>query len=133
MWYYVAERHGHAEAANRRKLLLEKMTPQQRREADVFLREWLQGNLLKGDVVARFDEYKDKPGAKAFAVALNGAWAQTESARHAREAVYQVMKRCREYSATCFLYAVGDTVVAGMREAEIDAVVTRQLNETARR
>jgi TPR repeat protein len=133
MWYYVAERHGHAEAGNRRKQLLEAMTPQQRREADVFLRDWLQGNLLMGDVVAHFAEYKDKPGAKAFAVAMNGAWAQTESARHAREAVHQVMKRCSEYSSTCFLYAVGDTVVAGMREAEIDAVISRQIKETARR
>jgi len=133
LWYYVAERHGHAEAANRRKQLLAAMTPEQRREADVFLRDWFQGNLLKGDVVARFAEYKDKPGAKAFAVAMNGAWAQTESARHAREAVHQVMKRCTEYSSTCFLYAVGDTVVAGMREAEIDAVISRQIKETARR
>jgi hypothetical protein len=109
------------------------MTPQQRRDADVFLRDWLQGNLLKGDVVTRFSEYRKKPGAKAFAVAMNGAWAQTESARHAREAVYQVMKRCNEYASTCFLYAVGNVVVAGMREAEVDAVIARQIKETARR
>ena len=133
LWYYIAERHGHAEAANRRKKLLEDMTPQQRREADLFLREWLQGSLLKGDVVARFADYQDKPGAKAFAVAMNGAWAQTEAARHARDAVYQVMKRCTEYSSTCFLYAVGNTVVAGMREAEVDAVIARQIKATARR
>lgn len=133
LWYFIAERHGHSEAANRRKQLLESMTPEQRREADLFLRDWLQGSLLKGDVVARFAEYRDKSGAKAFAVAMNGAWAQTESARHARDAVYQVMKRCMEYSATCFLYAVGDAVVAGMREAEIDAVIARQIKETARR
>jgi hypothetical protein len=43
------------------------------------------------------------------------------------------MKRCTEYSATCFLYAVGDTVVAGMREAEVDAVIARQIKTTAAR
>jgi hypothetical protein len=133
LWYFIAERHGHAEASNRRKQLLESMTPEQRRDADVFLRDWLQGSLLKGDVVTRFAEYRAKRGAKAFAVAMNGAWAQTESARHTRDAVYQVMKRCTEYSATCFLYAVGDTVVAGMREAEVDAVIARQIKTTAAR
>jgi TPR repeat protein len=133
LWYHIAERHGHAEASNRRKQLLEAMSPNQRREADLFLHEWLQGNLLKGDVALRFAEYQEKQGAKAFAVAMNGAWAQTEAAPHARDAVYNVLKRCREYSATCFLYAVGDTVVAGMREAEIDAVIARQIKNTARR
>jgi hypothetical protein len=43
------------------------------------------------------------------------------------------MKRCREYAPTCVLYAVGDTVVAGMREAEIDAVVARQSKKTTHR
>lgn len=133
LWYHLAERHGHAEASNRRKQLLASMKPEARREADVFLRDWLRGNLLKGNVVTRFEEYREKEGAKAFAVAMNGAWAQTESAPHARDAVYQVMKRCREYASTCFLYAVGDVVVAGMREAEIDAVVARQIKKTARR
>lgn len=133
LWYYIAERHGHAEAANRRKHVLEVMKPQERRDADLFLREWLQRNLLSGDVVERYSEYRSKEGAKAFAVAMNGAWAQTEAAPHAREAVFQAMKRCREYAPTCVLYAVGDTVVAGMREAEIDAVVARQSKKTARR
>jgi len=133
LWYHLAERHGHAEASNRRKQLLAAMTPEARREADVFLREWLQGNLLKGNVVVRFEEYRGKKGAKAFAVAMNGAWAQTEEAPHARDAVYQVMKRCREYASTCFLYAVDDIVVAGMREAEVDAVIARQVKRTARR
>jgi TPR repeat protein len=133
LWYHVAERHGHAEASNRRKHLLEGMTPQERRDADLFLRDWMQGNLLKGDVIARFEEYREKPGAKAFAVSMNGAWAQTEAAPHVRDAVYQVMKRCREYAATCFLYAVGDAVVAGMRDAEVDAIVARQIKTTARR
>ncbi len=64
---------------------------------------------------------------------MNGAWAQTEAAPHAREAVFQAMKRCREYAPTCVLYAVGDTVVAGMREAEIDAVVARQSKKTTHR
>lgn len=133
LWYHLAERHGHAEASNRRKQLLAAMKPEARREADVFLRDWLRGNLLKGDVVARFAEYREKKGDKAFAVAMNGAWGQTEASPHARDAVYQVMKRCREYASTCFLYAVGDVVVAGMREAEIDAVVARQVKNTARR
>jgi len=133
LWYHIAKRHGHAEAANRRKQLLEAMSPEERREADLYLRDWLQGNLLKGDVVTRFAEYREKQDAKAFAVAMNGAWAQTESAPHARDAVYQVLKRCREYSSTCFLYAVGNIVVAGMREAEIDAVIARQVKSTARR
>ena len=99
------------------------MTPQQRREADLLLRDWLQQNLLKGDVVARFSEYREKEGSKAFAVAMNGAWAQTEGAPHVRDAVHHAMRRCREYASTCVLYAVGDTVVAGMREAEVDAVI----------
>ena len=73
-------------------------------------------------MIARFEEYREKPGAKAFAVAMNGAWAQTEAASHTREAVYQVMKRCREYSATCFLYAVGDTIVAGAPTCDIEQV-----------
>jgi hypothetical protein len=64
---------------------------------------------------------------------MNGAWAQTEAAPHARDAVYHVMKRCREYAASCILYAVGDTVVAGMREAEVDSVIAQQIKKTARR
>jgi TPR repeat protein len=133
LWYYIAERHGHAEAANRRRQVLASMTPRQRRDADLLLRDWLQQNLLKGEVVARFAEYREKEGAKAFAVAMNGAWAQTEAAPHARDAVYHVMKRCREYAASCILYAVGDTVVAGMREAEVDSVIAQQIKKTARR
>ena len=133
LWYYVAERHGHSEAGNRRRHVLEAMTPQERREADLFLRDWLQRNLLSGDIAEHYSEYRTKEGAKAFAVAMNGAWAQTEAAPHARDAVYRAMKRCREYASTCILYAVGDTVVAGMREAEIDAVVARQNKKTARR
>jgi TPR repeat protein len=131
LWYYVAERHGHAEASNRRRHVLETMTPQQRRDADLLLREWMQDSLLKGDLAARFSEYQGKQGAKAFALAMNGAWAQTEAAPHARDAVYRAMKRCREYAPTCILYAVGDTIVAGMREAEVDAVVARQVKKTA--
>jgi hypothetical protein len=109
------------------------MAPQERREADLFLRDWLQRNLLSGDVAEHYSEYRTKEGAKAFAVAMNGAWAQTEAAPDARDAVYRAMKRCREYASTCILYAVGDTLVAGMREAEIDAVVARQNKKTARR
>ena len=133
LWYYIAERHGHAEAANRRKQLLSAMKPQERRDADLFQRDWLRGNLLRGDVVSRFAEYQDKGGAKAFAVAMNGAWAQTEAAPHARDAVYNALKRCREYAETCLLYAVGDAVVPGMREAEVDAVIARQIKGTAGR
>ncbi len=133
LWYYIAERHGQAEAGNRRKHVLEAMTPQERRQADLFRHDWLQRNLLNGDVAQHYSEYRSKEGAKAFAVAMNGAWAQTEAAPHARDAVYRAMKRCREYATTCFLYAVGDTVVAGMREAEIDAVVARQTRKTVRR
>ena len=133
LWYHIAERHGHAEAGNRRRQVLESMTPQQRREADLLLRDWLQQNLLKGDVVARFSEYREKEGSKAFAVAMNGAWAQTEGAPHVRDAVHHAMRRCREYASTCILYAVGDTVVAGMREAEVDAVIAQQVKKTARR
>lgn len=133
LWYHLAERHGHAVAGNRRRQVLESMTPQQRREADLLRRDWLTQNLLKGDVVARFSEYREKEGSKAFAVAMNGAWAQTEGAPHARDAVYRVMRRCREYASTCILYAVGDTVVAGMREAEVDAVIAQQIKKTVRR
>lgn len=133
LWYYVAERHGHAEAGNRRKHVLEAMAPRERREADLFQRDWLQRNLLNGDLAEHYSEYRGKEGAKAFAVAMNGAWAQTEAAPHARDAVYRAMKRCREYASTCILYAVGDTVVAGMRDAEIDAVVARQTKMTVRR
>ena len=43
------------------------------------------------------------------------------------------MKRCREYASSCILYAVGDTVVAGMREAEVDAVISQQIKKTVRR
>lgn len=132
LWYYVAERHGHAEAGNRRRQILAAMTPQQRRDADQLRREWLQQNLLKGDLAARFAEYKEKKEAKAFAVSMNGAWAQTEAAPHARDAVHHAMRRCREYSSVCILYAVGDTVVAGMREAEVDSVIAQQIKKTAR-
>jgi TPR repeat protein len=133
LWYYLAERHGHAEAANRRRQVLASMTPQQRRDADLLLRDWLKGNLLKGDLAARFAEYREKEGAKAFVVSMNGAWAQTESALHPRDAIHHAMKRCREYAASCILYAIGDTVVAGMREAEVDAVISQQDKKTARR
>lgn len=133
LWYYIAERHGHAEAANRRKQLLSAMKPKERRDADLFRRDWLRGNLLRGDVISRFADYRGKSGAKAFAVAMNGAWAQTEAAPHARDAVYNALKRCREYAETCLLYAVGDAVVSGMREAEVDAVIARQVKATAGR
>ncbi|MGH6913358.1 MAG: SEL1-like repeat protein, partial [Geminicoccales bacterium] len=60
LWYHLAERHGHAEAGNRRRQVLEAMTPQQRRDADLLVRDWMQQNLLRGDALARFSEYREK-------------------------------------------------------------------------
>ena len=41
------------------------------------------------------------------------------------------MKRCMQYSSVCLLYAVGDTVVAGRRDAEVDSIIARQLKKAA--
>ncbi len=131
LWYSLAELHGHSEAVNRRKQLMAALDAATRKKVEEFRREWLRRNLLNGETDKRFHEYRQKSGPKAFAVAMNGAWAQTESAKHARDAVHLVMKRCRQYARVCMLYAVGDSMVVGLPESQIDAVISKQLKKTA--
>ncbi len=133
LWYSLAELHGHAEAANRRKQLLAALDAPASRKVEEFRRDWLRHNLLNGNTAERFREYQNSAGPKAFAVAMNGAWAQTEAAQHARDAVHHAMKRCRQYARVCMLYAVGETVVVGLPESQVDGVITKQLKKTASR
>ena len=133
LWYYLAERHGHREAANRRKQLVSGMTAGARKRALRFRQEWLQRNLLRGEASEKFATYRKKPGPKAFTIAMNGAWAQTERAAHARDAVHHSMRRCREYASVCILYAVGEEIVVGLPANRVDAVIARQLKKSGPR
>ncbi len=132
LWFVLAERHGDQEAAQRRRQIYAHLTRSQRTEADAFQKKWLKENVLSEEAAVKFKAYKRMSAPKAFAIAMNGAWAQTENAKHVRDAVYHAMKRCRQYADACMLFAVGDNVVIGMREAEIDAVIARQLKTAAR-
>ena len=129
LWYYLAQLHGHSEAANRHKQLMKTLTPAQRKEINAFRINWLRKSLLRDEAAAKFADYHRRTGPKAFAVAMNGAWAQTDNAKHARDAIYHAMKRCRQYASVCMLYAVGDTVVAGRRDAEVDSIVAKALKK----
>ena len=133
LWYYLAERHGHREAANRRKQLVASMASDARKRAQRFRQGWLRRNLLRGEASGKFATYRKKLGPKAFTIAMNGAWAQTERAAHVRDAVHHSMRRCREYASVCMLYAVGNEVVAGFAASRIDAVIAKQLKRRGAR
>ena len=132
LWFTLAERHGDQEAAQRRRQIYAHLSRSQRGEADTFQKKWLKKNTLSEEATVKFKAYKRMKAPKAFAIAMNGAWAQTENAKHVRDAVYHAMKRCRQYADACMLYAVGDKVVVGMRESEIDAVIAKQLKTASR-
>ena len=132
LWFSLAERHGDQDAAQRRRQVYKHLNRSQRQDADTFQKKWLKEHALSEEAAEKFKVYSQMKAPKAFAIAMNGAWAQTENAKHVRDAVYHAMKRCRQYADACMLFAVGDKVVIGMREAEIDAVIAKQLKTASR-
>jgi TPR repeat protein len=125
LWYFLAEWHGHPAARHRRMQYLAALNHQERRVADAHRRRWLRENFLAGRAAETFAEYRKIDGIKAFAASMNDAFAIVDDARNQNEAAQRAMARCRRFAQTCLLYALGDTVVIGMGETQIDALIAQ--------
>lgn len=124
-WYYLAEWHGHPAARHRRMLFSHTLSQLERRRANAYRKRWMREKFLDGLAIEKFKEYRRINGPKAFAVSMSGAWVIVDDADDLGNAAQLAIQRCRRSARTCLLYALGDAVVIGIDEPQIDALIAR--------
>ncbi len=73
-----------------------------------------------------FTDYRKAAAPKAFAVSMSGAYAVVEGATTDDDAAKRAVSRCQEYARTCLLYALGEKIVAGMKEPPLETARARR-------